>query len=589
MSEGRNGGVGPARWPAGGGEMAALIRAHDWATTSLGPIEVWPQGLRTAVDICLDSGFASFVWWGPDLIQFYNDAALPIVRAKHPASFAAPAKEAWSDVWGVIGPFAERVVETGEPVLGEDMPMVPERGGLREVAYFTFSYSALRDETGSIAGMSATAIETTDKVREAAGRRESEERQAFLLELNDAIGPLSDPVGIQGEATRLLGERLDVGRCYYFEADPEAGQYVIHRDYLRGGANSIAGSFAVEDWPLMGEAFVSGEPLVISDVATTPLVSTEERASVEARDIRALIVVSLVKQGRFVAALVVAQAEPRAWTDGEVALVGEVAERTWAAVERARAEELMRRSEEKYRGIFDSIDEGFVVAELLFDEEAKPFDLLVLEANASFDRMMRTTDAVGKRAKEIFPDAEASWFEAYGRVVTTGKSLRIENYLAPLDSWFELYISRIGGAGSRRFAIVFNDITERKLAELNTRFLVKLDAELNTLTMPAEIEQTVTKRLSEFLHVSRCFFAHIKDGLGSVRHEYRDEDVSQSVIAEHPLNDYISPEDMELFVRGETLVVNDVVEDPRTSPLATNFARIQMRAFVSTPGLVGGE
>jgi len=118
----------------------------------------------------------------------------------------------------------------------------------------------------------------------------------------------------------------DVDRCYYFEADPEVGQYVIHRDYLRGGATSIAGSFAVEDWPLMGEAFASGEPLVISDVATTPLESTKERAGVEAQDIRALIVVSLVKQGRFVAALVVAQAEPRAWTHREVTLVGEVAE-----------------------------------------------------------------------------------------------------------------------------------------------------------------------------------------------------------------------------------------------------------------------
>jgi two-component system, chemotaxis family, CheB/CheR fusion protein len=128
-------------------------------------------------------------------------------------------------------------------------------------------------------------------------------------------------------------------------------------------------------------------------------------------------------------------------------------------------EEALRKSEEKYRTLFNSIDEGFVVAELLFDDEDKPFDLLVLETNASFDRMMRTTDAVGKRALEIFPDAEASWFKAYARVIETGESSRFENYLAPLDRWFELYVSRVGGKGSRRFVIVFNDVSSRKRAE----------------------------------------------------------------------------------------------------------------------------
>jgi PAS domain S-box-containing protein len=126
-------------------------------------------------------------------------------------------------------------------------------------------------------------------------------------------------------------------------------------------------------------------------------------------------------------------------------------------------------SEERYQNLFNSLDEGFVVAELLFDPEDKPFDLIVLETNPSFDRMMRTTNAAGKRALEIFPDAEPSWFEAYAHVVRTGKSLRFENYLRPLDSWFDLYISRIGGVGSRRFAIVFNDITLRKRTESELR------------------------------------------------------------------------------------------------------------------------
>jgi PAS domain-containing protein len=172
----------PSCWPAAGGEMAARIRAHDWAATPLGPIRAWPPSFRTAIDICLASGFASYVWWGRDLIQIYNDAALATLRAKHPAAFAAPAPQAWSDVWDLIGLLAERVLGTGKPVLGEDMPLVPDRDGTREAAYFTFSYSALRDESGAVAGMFITAIETTAKVRAEAARRESEERFRGFVE-----------------------------------------------------------------------------------------------------------------------------------------------------------------------------------------------------------------------------------------------------------------------------------------------------------------------------------------------------------------------------------------------------------------------
>lgn len=126
--------------------------------------------------------------------------------------------------------------------------------------------------------------------------------------------------------------------------------------------------------------------------------------------------------------------------------------------------------EAKYRALFNSIDEGIVISELLYNEAGQPVDLLVLETNASFERLMQAkTSLVGKRALEIFPDAEASWFEAYGQVVETGQSLRSENYLASLDRWFDLYIARLGEAGDHRFVIVFNDISERKRVEEDLR------------------------------------------------------------------------------------------------------------------------
>lgn len=173
-------------FPRGGGEMASRIAAHDWAATPLGPIEAWPQSLRTAVEICLASGFASYVWWGPELVQIYNDAAIRIIRGKHPAALGAPAAEAWSDVWGTIGAVAGHVLATGETAVGENKRLIPDRGGPREEAWFNFSYSALRDESGAIAGLFATAIETTPNI--VAERRLIAERERLVRMYEQAPG-----------------------------------------------------------------------------------------------------------------------------------------------------------------------------------------------------------------------------------------------------------------------------------------------------------------------------------------------------------------------------------------------------------------
>src|SRR5262245_58169068 len=108
---------------AGPGEMRARCRSFDWAANSLGPVADWPESLRTGVDLCLGSAAASYLWWGPELIQFYNDAALKIVRANHPAALGLPASVAWADAWPAVGALMEKVLTTGEAVRGDDMPM----------------------------------------------------------------------------------------------------------------------------------------------------------------------------------------------------------------------------------------------------------------------------------------------------------------------------------------------------------------------------------------------------------------------------------------------------------------------------------
>jgi hypothetical protein len=150
-------------WPVGGGHAGALIQARDWCPTPLGEIGQWPERLRAAVDNCLAAAFASFVGWGPELIQFYNDPALAVVRARHPDPFGVPAREACSDVWTAMGPAVEPVMGTGTPVAGERVPLAS--GQPRELARLRFSCSALRGGAGAVAGILVSTFAAAERAR----------------------------------------------------------------------------------------------------------------------------------------------------------------------------------------------------------------------------------------------------------------------------------------------------------------------------------------------------------------------------------------------------------------------------------------
>ena len=134
--------------------------------------------------------------------------------------------------------------------------------------------------------------------------------------------------------------------------------------------------------------------------------------------------------------------------------------------ERKRAEHALRESEDRYRTLFDSIDEGFCVIEVLFDEAGKPVDYRFIEVNPSCEKQTGLINATGKRMREFVPDLDASWFEIYGRVVLTGEPIRFENEAVEMNNtWFDVYAFRIGEAASCKVAVLFTNITERKNAE----------------------------------------------------------------------------------------------------------------------------
>lgn len=200
----------------------------------------------------------------------------------------------------------------------------------------------VRDAAGQVIG----AIETFDEI---SARDAAEELNAFLLKLSDALRPLSDAESIQSEAARLLGEELAASRTAYYQI--EAEHYVIRADYACG-VPSMAGRHLVASF---GRDLLDrqrrGETVAVTDVGDVH--SGAEQESLARMEVGAYMVVPLVKDGTFVAGLTVHARTPRPWTANDIRMAVETAERTWAAVERARAEEAMRTSEVRYRTVVE--------------------------------------------------------------------------------------------------------------------------------------------------------------------------------------------------------------------------------------------
>jgi PAS domain S-box-containing protein len=181
----------------GRGEMAARMRATDWAATPVGPVASWPSSLRTAVHIVLGSRHPMFVWWGPRLVNFYNDAYAPILGKRHPAALGRPARDAWADIWADVGPLADAVAR-GESTWNDRLKLVMERNGYPEETYFTFSYSPAPDDAGGVGGLFCACSEETDRVL-------ADRRLALLRELAAATADARSVADVCRAATDVLG------------------------------------------------------------------------------------------------------------------------------------------------------------------------------------------------------------------------------------------------------------------------------------------------------------------------------------------------------------------------------------------------
>ncbi|MBB4086779.1 PAS domain-containing protein [Sphingomonas carotinifaciens] len=292
--------------------------------------------------------------------------------------------------------------------------------------------------------------------------REREQRQSFLLNLSDALRPLTDAAEIAQLAAARLGERLGVARVFYGDVCDD--RLTVTCDHA-SGVPSIVGehSMAAFDYAFMGE-YRPGALVSVSDVAADPRLNAAARDQLRARQVAAFVDLTLFRDDRRVGILAVQHDHPRAWTPAEEGMIREVGERVHWAIERARIDAARRKSEERYRTLFESMDEAYAVVEVLKDAEGAWADFRFIEVNPAFMSHTAMPYPVGRTATELLGNPNPRWTQLYGQVLDTGTPLRVEEAEVTLGLTFDLNIFALKGQ-ENRVAVLFSNITERKRAE----------------------------------------------------------------------------------------------------------------------------
>jgi PAS domain S-box-containing protein len=261
---------GPRSRIIGEGEMAELVRGYDWAKTSLGTVETWPDTLVTTVNMLLASRHPMFFWWGPDLIQFYNDGYRPSIRGdKHPMALGQRGMECWPEIWEIIGPQIEAVMTRGESTWNINQLVPINRNGKLEEVYWTYSYSPVWDKDGTVQGTLVVCSETTEQVL-------SERRLRTLLAIGADLP--EEPLAAGPQPLRFFAQGL-IGGCDGDPADIPFAMLYLLTDSEIIQAGSTGASEMVTDatnWPLLVAADSQTATLIenlherLSDIVCPP-------------------------------------------------------------------------------------------------------------------------------------------------------------------------------------------------------------------------------------------------------------------------------------------------------------------------------
>ena len=250
---------------AGGGELGALMRAHDWSATPLGPVDAWPQSLKTAVRIMLTSRQPIWIGWGRELTYLYNDPYKSIIGGKHPWALGKPTSTVWEEIRGDIEPLLTKAMDGEEGTYVEEQLLIMERNGYPEETYYTFSYSPIPDDTGIPGGIICA---NTDDTQRVIGQRQL----ALLTRLGSATTDARTAAeAVSRAAQALCDDPRDIPFAAIYLADPGQPGFRLaaHCGGLDGHPAAPEVLPADDDgvWPI-GRALAERRALVVDDLAS---------------------------------------------------------------------------------------------------------------------------------------------------------------------------------------------------------------------------------------------------------------------------------------------------------------------------------
>ncbi len=237
-----------------GGECGAIIRSIDWNTNHLGPVAQWPQSLLTTLSTLLNSKFPMFLYWGPELICFYNDAYRPSLgnNGKHPSIMGMRAEEAWVEIWPIIKPLIDQVLAEEEATWSENQLIPIFRNGKIEDVYWTFSYSPVYGESGKPAGVYVTCTETTQMVNTMAALNENKDKLEFALNAAELgtwdLNPMTNKFTANNRLKRWFGlpPEAEIDLSLALNAIVEEDRKRVNDAILKALDHTAGGNYTVQ-------------------------------------------------------------------------------------------------------------------------------------------------------------------------------------------------------------------------------------------------------------------------------------------------------------------------------------------------------
>lgn len=372
---------------AGGGEMGQLTREKDWSNNLLGTPNTWPQSLRTTLSILLNSKFPMFLFWGPELICFYNDAYRPSLGndGKHPDILGGRGEDFWKEIWKDIKPIIDNVLINREANWNEDMLLPIYRNGKMEDVYWTFSYSPVNDESGKPAGVFVTCSETTEKVNVLKKLNESNER--FINSIRQA------PVAMCVFRGKNL--MIEIANDRMLQLWEKTAEQVMNKPYFDA----------------VPETRGQGLEIMLENVYKTGETFTANESPVD-----------MMRNGKIETAYLNFVCEAIRESDGSISgIIGTATDISKQVISREKLGE----TEQKIRALVENAP--FAIA-VYTGEEMR----VELANQAIIDIWGKGNDVIGKTFTEILPElAGQSVFEQIKDVYATGKPFQTKN--TPLD------------------------------------------------------------------------------------------------------------------------------------------------------------